>query len=297
MPNRSFFKRTRGFTLIELLVVIAIIAILIALLLPAVQQARESARRTQCKNNLKQMGLALHNYESSHLVYPPGVLGTTGTSSATNLLHTWPAFLLSHLEQRGVSAQYDFNVPYDSSTNAVTVKQNLPVIICPSQPDRSPVLNLWGPCHYAANAGTQPGQNDGILYPLSSTNPASVTDGLSNTIAVGEIAFEFGGWARGAINLGGGGGGGSGGGGSQGFARAVLRWWQAAASCARPGINIPATTCSSSCEQRFQFSSPHPGGIQILILDGQARWLSDSIDITVLRSLITRSGDDLVGQY
>ncbi|NUQ62818.1 MAG: DUF1559 domain-containing protein, partial [Pirellulales bacterium] len=86
----------RGFTLVELLVVIAIIGILIALLLPAVQAAREAARRSSCKNNLRQIGLALHNYQSARRTFPPGVLGTSGTSG-NQLLHTWPTLILGYL--------------------------------------------------------------------------------------------------------------------------------------------------------------------------------------------------------
>src|SRR5947208_1793995 len=102
-------RRARhGFTLIELLVVVAIVAILIALLLPAVQQAREAARRSTCKNNLHQIGLALHNYQSTFNVFPPGVLGSTGTSSTTNLLHTWPTFILPFVEQQTLYSSYNF---------------------------------------------------------------------------------------------------------------------------------------------------------------------------------------------
>lgn len=98
--------RNAGFTLIELLVVIAIIAILIALLLPAVQQAREAARRTQCKNNLKQLGLALHNYHDTHSVFPPGLLGrcTTPDLNASGLV-----MLLPYIEQNNLYSQFNFS--------------------------------------------------------------------------------------------------------------------------------------------------------------------------------------------
>lgn len=289
----------RGFTLIELLVVIAIIAILVALLLPAVQNAREAARRSQCRNNLKQIGLALHNYEASHRVFPSGVLGNSSTGSTSNLLHTWLTLQLPYLEQSALAAKYNRIQPFDHVSNAAVVLQTLPAYLCPSQSDIQPVGGLWGQSHYAANAGTQPGQNNGLLFPLSSITLRDVRDGTSQTIAVSEIAFEFGGWARGAMNLAGGGGagGGSGGGGSQGYARAVLRWWQAAAACAIPGINPPQTTCSSSCERRFQFSSAHTSGVHALMCDGQVRFLNEKLNAVTLRNLMTRAGQEVIGEF
>ena len=283
----------RGFTLIELLVVIAIIAVLMALLLPAVQPAREAARRSTCKNNLRQIGLALHNYESTHGVFPMGVLGTTGNTAAANILTTWQALILPYVEQTARYGQYDFDRRFDHAANAGVVSKLLPVYLCPSQPDAKLVLSLYGPSHYAANAGTTPGADDGVLFPISSTKIRDVTDGTSNTIAAGEIAFDFGGWARGAINTGGGGGGGGG----QGFARGVLRWWVAAATCARPGFNPPVTTCSGSTERQFQFSSPHVGGGHFSLVDGSVRFISDNIDVQLYRSLITRAGGEVVGDF
>lgn len=287
----------RGFTLIELLVVIAIIAILIALLLPAVQNAREAARRSQCRNNLKQIGLALHNYEGSHRVFPMGVLGSTSTASASNQLHTWMTLQLPYLEQAPLHKRYNFNAAFSHASNAAVVLTTLPMYLCPSHDQPQPVSGIWGQSHYAANAGTQPGANDGLLFQLSSTNMRDVRDGTSQTIAASELAFDMGGWARGAIGGGGGGGGGGGCGGSQGFARAVLRWWRAAAACAKPGINPPVTTCMTSCERQFQLSSLHVGGVHALMTDGQVRFLSEKLDVSVQRNLMTRAGKEVVGEF
>ncbi len=286
----------KGFTLIELLVVIAIIAILIALLLPAVQNAREAARRSQCRNNLKQIGLALHNYEGSHRVFPMGVLGANSTPSATNQLHTWMTMQLPYIDQAPLLKQYNLNVAYNHASNAAAVLTTLPAYLCPSHDQSQPVGGLFGQSHFAANAGTQPGQNDGLLYPLSSVALRDVRDGTSQTIAASEIASDMGGWACGVAGGGGGGGGGGGSGGSQGYARAVLRWWQtfgATPSC-KSGINPPVSTCN---ERRFQFSSYHVGGAHALMTDGQVRFLNEKLDANVQRNLTTRNGREVVGEF
>jgi len=290
-PTRS------GFTLIELLVVIAIIAILISLLLPAVQKAREAARRATCNNNIRQIALALHNYQETHSVFPFGVLGTSGSTSAGHVLTTWQTLILPYVDQSVLYNQYDFNVRFDHANNASAVDQRLPVYVCPSQTKDELVNNQFGPSHYAANAGTTPGANDGLFFPLSATRFRDIADGTSNTLAVGEIAFEFGGWARGAINAGGGSGGGGGGGGSQGFARGILRWWKASPGCATPGINPPETTCSGSVERKFQFSSPHAGGGHFAIADGSTRFISQSIDAQLYQALMTLRGGEIVGEF
>ncbi|QDT31376.1 Type II secretion system protein G precursor [Thalassoglobus polymorphus] len=302
-------NQQRGFTLIELLVVIAIIAILVALLLPAVQQAREAARRASCRNNIRQLALALHNYQSSHNVFPIGVLGDSGSTSANQVLTTWQALLLPQVEQTALYNQYDFNVRFSHANNKDVVLQTLAVYRCPSQPTDEPVDDTYGTNHYAANAGTTPGADDGMLYPLSSTRFRDVTDGTSNTIAISEVAFEFGGWARGAMNSGsgssgsgggsggGGGGGGSGGGTGQGFARGVLRWWKAAPNCATPGLNPEETDCSGSVEREFQYSSPHVGGCLTALSDGSGRFISENIDTQLLRALFTRHGGEVVSEF
>ena len=217
-------RARRGFTLIELLVVIAIIGVLVALLLPAVQQAREAARRSQCQNNLKQIGLALHNYENSSRVFPPGYVDQNGDPNSTpdNDLGSgwgWATFLLPHMDQSTIYNQINFNQGVGLGSNAQISQSSLAVFHCPSDPlqqafpvyDSSfatPITtvahsnyagcNGWVECFSGAGGNPQPGPGAdglngnfgragvGIFYRNSNTSTAGVTDGLSNTIFVGE---------------------------------------------------------------------------------------------------------------
>jgi prepilin-type N-terminal cleavage/methylation domain-containing protein len=124
-------RRRRAFTLVELLVVIAVIGVLVALLLPAVQSARESARRMQCSNHLKQIALAIHNYEGMHQAYPPAAINWS-TSGYPN--HNGLAFLLPFLEQASVKNSYNMNVAWNHPTNKAAIDVELPFMRCPSAP-------------------------------------------------------------------------------------------------------------------------------------------------------------------
>lgn len=197
-------RSARGFTLIELLVVIAIIAVLIALLLPAVQQAREAARRTQCKNNLKQLGLALHNYLSTHSAFPPN--GVTNVQAA----NSWSAqaFILPFLEGGNLYNAINFNVGYSHANNISPVHikaMRVPTLICPSDPkDRQRVTTAGAPDHYplsyAVSRGTyeihrtQSATDVGVAFDggaafafNKSTRERDFTDGMSNTIGMSEV--------------------------------------------------------------------------------------------------------------
>ena len=193
-------RKQRGFTLIELLVVIAIIAVLIALLLPAVQQAREAARRSQCKNNLRQMGLALHNYESTYSMFPPGGNSTTFSPQAR---------LLPYLEQSNLQGLIDFNLKpylgsgpsaYPNPALANVFPAVVPVFLCPSDPAPtqytvtiSSVPYTFGANNYMVSNGSGTGVNyddrfrtDGLVSLNSNTRMRDITDGSSNTVFMSE---------------------------------------------------------------------------------------------------------------
>jgi prepilin-type N-terminal cleavage/methylation domain-containing protein/prepilin-type processing-associated H-X9-DG protein len=192
-------RRRRGFTLIELLVVIAIIAVLIALLLPAVQQAREAARRSQCQNNLKQIGLALHNYHDTHNVLPPESiwgLGQRGSGSMLPRNYTWIALILPQMEQSGLQNAINFTLPIWNQTlpnGQKIISQKLPLLRCPSdtgfdEPSQSHDIAIT---NYAGSEGYHwwPEDNSrlGGVFTLDGKVPlADLRDGTSNTIMVGE---------------------------------------------------------------------------------------------------------------
>lgn len=191
-PNR------RGFTLIELLVVIAIIAVLIALLLPAVQAAREAARRVQCTNNMKQLGLALQNYESSFNTLPPSFVGT-GIGNTVAWTNGWSALarILPNLEQNGMYNSANFSIWKEDPTNTTTIALTVGPFICPSDVKTAPFLHDYG---YAGVNSYGVSQGDWFVWggfsgPYNraafSTNQArrlaEINDGLSQTIFVAEV--------------------------------------------------------------------------------------------------------------
>ncbi len=196
----------RGFTLIELLVVIAIIAVLIALLLPAVQQAREAARRTVCKNNLAQISLALQNYEMGFEVLPPGTVNPGGpivNKSSPDAYHvSWTVQVLPYLEMSTIFNHFDFSLGVYAPKNLAPQQRSIPLYLCPSDVARplpeGRAASSYAGCHSGRSVPIDVDQ-DGILFLNSSVSYEDIPDGSTYTIAVGEkiLGDEVWGWASG----------------------------------------------------------------------------------------------------
>ncbi len=327
----------KGFTLIELLVVIAIIAILIGLLLPAVQKVREAAARMSCSNNLKQIGLALHNYESVAEKYPPGGQYPVGVTSSDR--YSVQARLLPFLEQGNLYAQIDLNAT--PATQLDVIKQRIAIYLCPSEPrDRArdqggTPPKITYPLNYGANLGTwfiwdpATGQGgDGALAVNRGTRHADITDGLSNTVAFAEVkayqpyvrntsspaglnapppatpadvaALAATGSYRGEI--------------------AHTEWTDSPSHQSGvsfvfpPNTSVPFTASGATGDidvlTQVEGSSPtkptysavtsrsyHSGVVNVLLMDGSVRSVSNGVSLTTWRALGTRAGDEVVGDF
>ena len=326
-------RKSRGFTLIELLVVIAIIAVLIALLLPAVQQAREAARRSQCKNNLKQLGLALHNYESTFTQFPPSRISI----SSPRFEKSWITMCLPYLDQAPIYNTYDGNLPWYHPNNDTATTTVLPTLICPSATGRSaqPSQQLytdisnglrtdrpqWAPADYGSvnavrNAfnvvsggvsfGTR--ERDGALGRGPGGVPIGmITDGLSNTIMVAEDAARPSLWINrkpaknpksGNVS------------GTDwvkdGWSWADINSGFSLDGSGPTGMNNDtsgsgATTivgsCLVNCSNDSELYSFHTGGVQALLCDGSVRFISENTSGIVLTALGTRQGGEVVGEF
>jgi prepilin-type N-terminal cleavage/methylation domain-containing protein len=290
----------RAFTLIELLVVIAIIAILIALLLPAVQQAREAARRTQCRNNLKQMGLALHNYHDVHKCFPIGHqhVGTfdgDDTDRVGGSAFFWTAYILPYMDGGPLFNQFDFNVPVMNSTipaaqnNALLVQNSAPWARCPSSTapanlrtggaavvnriENHAVTTYKGSSGAFHNnvGGNWAGGNrkrfNGILHLESAVRMAEVSDGTSNSFAIGEVSWDLTTNARlyGCSHP------------TNGYGDGQSNRPMASAEF---GLNPPPTPISVGAQVNTSWSSHHEGGAFFAFVDGSVHFISENIQHT-----------------
>ncbi|MFO0801061.1 MAG: DUF1559 domain-containing protein [Gemmataceae bacterium] len=298
MSHRSVARR--GFTLIELLVVIAIIAILIGLLLPAVQKVREAAARASCQNNLKQFGLALHNYAGNNNNKFPASRITVGGVSK---FWSWTPIALAYVEQDNVGRLWDNTVKWNTGTNLTTSSTNFKLFVCPSVPTRSPAPNGIAPGDYGsvnairrrfytANgvpnfpvAGSAAGDEAiGALQKEVDMPILGVTDGLSNTFLIAEDAgrpslFRKG---QGAVGT------------------TADGWGWADPDCGFSVDGVQADlvttggTCFINCTNDSEFYAFHTGGINVCMGDGSVRFVRDSVAAANLAAMVTAQAGDIV---
>lgn len=307
MTGRSLKNCSSGFTLVELLVVIAIIGILVALLLPAVQAAREAGRRASCGNNLREIGLAIHNYHELQSCFPPGAVNF-GACCSTESYTSWPISILPYLEQGGLEKKYVHGMTNESPENQSVRQQNVKVYACPSEPgtrvleepESGPAndFNLrYMPGSYRGVGGRSDGTGWWDNYPQYKLLPfqwrgvfhvvdgrleqetfAQVVDGTSHTLLVGEYGTQtrtrrrtFWAYSYGSYNR------------SDAVpqSRTLLGNWDRCAALGGPG---GVQACNHG------WGSFHPAIVQFLFCDGNVRPVNQAVDTTIFVQAATIAG-------
>lgn len=307
----------RGFTLVELLVVVAIIGTLISLLLPAVQSVREATRRTLCSNNLRQLGLGFHNYEAACGFYPTTVTVSGGPT------HYWVAQILPYLDANPLAAIYDYRVPFSHINNTAAVKYPLSFMGCPSTPGgplpdpKFPVsAPHWGAiaADYAGSQGVgntiwtshvsypKPSNDDGFFTGKitelggKGLRMKSVTDGTSKSVGVVESAGRPQVWYFGRMVPG------------SGLAVSGSRYvvnsgWPTANSFKVSGFSLDLSQLDPAQQYRsgpqmingsnfYSIYAFHPGGANLLFVDGSTRFCADSSSANVVAAALTIAGGE-----
>lgn len=295
LPGRTCLRKRRsGFTLIELLVVIAIIAILIGLLLPAIQKVRESASRSQCQNNLRQLGLALHQFHDARGGFPPAKTTTPGNG------HSWIPFILPYIEQQILYQRYNFNVGFDDTVsndaNPGGVNQNILVMLnCPSAlPGRRADRQRGITDYDAVNQVTRPNPAVTNLPASDSTfigvmgkdiyrRMTEILDGTSETIILAESAGRNEKWEMGVRTA------------TSGTTGA---WANPGTEIIVSGYNPTSKTtpgaCGVNCTNNNEIYAMHPGAANVLFADGSVKTLKAGLDLNILIPLVTRAVGDKV---
>ncbi|VTR97986.1 DUF1559 domain-containing protein [Tuwongella immobilis] len=300
-------SKRSAFTLIELLVVIAIIAILIGLLLPAVQKVREAAARMQCQNNLKQMGLAFHNYATNN----DSKLPATRVNVPSSKFRAWTPIVLAYVEQDNVARQWDNTQRWDSATNLAIAQTKIKVFLCPSAPDtRRPVVapalgpidyvvfHRLRPRFYAANNLVAPAADlNGALHIDFETPLLAITDGTSNTMMIIEDSAQPNSYILGR---------------DTGTTLPEGRGWadpdgvSGSMDGTHPttgainGGSITASagaTCIMNCNNYSEPYSFHTGGVNVAFADGSVRFVRSTISAATFAALMTRDYGDIPGDY
>ncbi|HEV7282209.1 MAG TPA: DUF1559 domain-containing protein [Pirellulaceae bacterium] len=295
-----------GFTLVELLVVIAIIGVLVALLLPAVQAAREAANRASCGNNLKQLGIAFHNYHDTYKALPFGAYGCCWG--------TWQISVQPFMENTPLYDQYDVSdkddtpvgARYGSAKNLAATRTRIATLTCPSDTENAPLSNITSH-NYAANFGNtgyaQQRTLNGVTFggaPFSYQDAtpgaritnrkfASIMDGLSNTMLAAEVLQGRDSDLRGFTWWGD----------ASGFTSYLApnsplpdRIYSATYCVNKPELNLPCAVSSGTDPTMFASRSRHPGGVQVLMGDGSGRFVGETVNLNVWRGASTSQGSE-----
>ncbi len=303
----KLIRRTHGFTLIELLVVIAIIAILIALLLPAVQQAREAARRSQCKNNLKQLGLALHNYHDTIRTFPPGAIQNFAGNAQNEA--TWISMILPYIDQAPLYKRANWSscfgcvaAPGNPSYEIVSV--SIPGMECPSDGQVALALGAFRRGNYAANSGIGPltstsDPNDptrisGPFTMNSRRRMSDITDGTSSTVLVSELLKVEGNDFRGVMH----------------YPEGSLYQHDQTPNSSVPDrfrTSLCVSTSVAPCTGTYTAynnrsivltsRSLHSGGVHTLLADGAVRFINNSINRLTWQGLGTHNKREQLGEF
>lgn len=351
MISRCNRLRQRAFTLIELLVVIAIIAVLIALLLPAVQNAREAARRSQCKSQMRQLGIAMHNYHEAHSRFPIGnghaqsaydTPAHTDTNAPKYQRAGWTVLILPYIDQSALYQEFDLNkamfcftqedgvIDSEAPQNVAAAKKPLAVYQCPSYAGSQRThTNYFGVMGGGAiNAVFSPTGSiagramweNGILFRNSGTRVRDVTDGLSNTLIIGETKYQrskvfvtgthYFTWASGYRSYGVNSCSGNlaavtdvpindwkGDGSTSDTAFATTTPNPSARGKIRNGSNPNQLIDAQQMLMSRAFSSAHTGGAHFLLADGAARFISENVNMKTLENLAIRNDGQVLGEY